>query len=200
MNSTEKLNRALAHDWEFVGDQNILCQLLRAEVLRLRATLQRIALLADCGCEQHKQEYALHYALNQVAPSGWRVAEDMRQLANDAVGNLPLEDTSTPYDRVVREKRELDEKIQRLIEFITRSSKFAELPTEERRRLINQHGYMCSYSDTLADRIQSFDCGQEVPEIEDLRIYKRAMDSMAAQMIHPKMTGLEMAKMQLGAK
>ena len=33
---------------------------------------------------------------------------------------------------------------------------------------------------------------------EDLTIYKRAFDSMAAQMIHPKMTGLEMAKMQLG--
>jgi hypothetical protein len=32
----------------------------------------------------------------------------------------------------------------------------------------------------------------------ELLIYKEAMDSMAAQMIHPKMTGLEMAKMQLG--
>ena len=31
----------------------------------------------------------------------------------------------------------------------------------------------------------------------ELLIYKEAMDSMAAQMIHPKMTGLEMAKMQL---
>ena len=36
--------------------------------------------------------------------------------------------------------------------------------------------------------------------VEELEIYKRAMDSMAAQMIHPKMTGLEMAKMQLGLK
>lgn len=164
---------------------------------RLRQTLQRIALLADCGSDQHKKEYAAHYALNSVAPSGWRVAEDMRQLANDVVGNLPLEDNSTAYERVVREKLELDSKIQRLMEFITRSSKFAELPTDERRRLINQHGYMCSYSDTLADRIESFDCGQEVPEVEDLRIYKRAFDSMAAQMIHPKMTGREMAEMQL---
>jgi hypothetical protein len=33
---------------------------------------------------------------------------------------------------------------------------------------------------------------------EDLTIYKRAFDSMAAQMICPKMTGLELAKMQLG--
>lgn len=31
----------------------------------------------------------------------------------------------------------------------------------------------------------------------ELLIYKEAMDSMAAQMIHPKMTGREMAQMQL---
>ncbi len=36
--------------------------------------------------------------------------------------------------------------------------------------------------------------------LHELLIYKRAMDSMAAQMIHPKMTGMEMAKMQLGEK
>jgi hypothetical protein len=34
----------------------------------------------------------------------------------------------------------------------------------------------------------------------ELEVYKRAMDSMAAQMICPKMTGLELAKMQLGIK
>ncbi len=34
--------------------------------------------------------------------------------------------------------------------------------------------------------------------LEDLTIYKRAFESMAAQMICPKMTGLELAKMQLG--
>lgn len=36
--------------------------------------------------------------------------------------------------------------------------------------------------------------------VYELLTYKRAMESMAAQMIHPKMTGLEMAKMQLGEK
>ena len=34
-------------------------------------------------------------------------------------------------------------------------------------------------------------------EIRELFIYKRAFESMASQMIHPKMSGLEMAKMQL---
>ena len=32
----------------------------------------------------------------------------------------------------------------------------------------------------------------------DNSIYRRAMESMAAQMVHPKMTALEMAKSQLG--
>jgi hypothetical protein len=36
------------------------------------------------------------------------------------------------------------------------------------------------------------------PDGEDLTIYKRACESMAKQFIHPKMTGLEVAKMQLG--
>lgn len=34
-------------------------------------------------------------------------------------------------------------------------------------------------------------------ECERLRVFERAMESMAAQMIHPKMTALEMANMQL---
>lgn len=123
MDSAEKLRRAMADEWEFVGDPHSLCQLLRSEVLRLRQALQRVALLADTGSEQHKQEYALHYALKGHVPHGWMVAEDMRQIANGVIGNLPIE--------------------------------------------------------------------------EDLTIYKRAFDSMAAQMIHPKMTGLEMAEMQL---
>jgi hypothetical protein len=32
----------------------------------------------------------------------------------------------------------------------------------------------------------------------ELLIYKEAMDSMAAQFVHPKTTGLELAKQQLG--
>ena len=35
-------------------------------------------------------------------------------------------------------------------------------------------------------------------EIERLRLYERAMQSMAAQYVHPKMTAEELAKMQLG--
>ena len=122
MDANEKLRRALSDEWEFVGDPHSLCRLLRAEVLRLRATLQRIALLADTGSEAHKEEFATYYA-NYDKPSGWRIVERMRDIANDVVGSLPLP--------------------------------------------------------------------------EDLTIYKRACDSMAAQFVHPKMTGLELAQMQL---
>ena len=49
MGVDEKLKRALADDWEFVGDPWQLCQILRAEVHRLQAKIQ----LAECqhlGC------------------------------------------------------------------------------------------------------------------------------------------------------
>jgi hypothetical protein len=92
---------------------------------RLRATLQRIALLGDNMSDVHHEAFGT--GPGQPIANGWRVAEMMREAANDVVGSLPL--------------------------------------------------------------------------LEDLTIYKRAFDSMAAQMIHPKMTGLEMAEMQLrGAK
>lgn len=45
---------------------------------------------------------------------------------------------------------------------------------------------------------QTMSNGQIVNALNELLVYKRAMDSMAAQLIHPKMTGLDMAKSQLG--
>ena len=86
------------------------------------AALQKIAMLADTGSDTYK-EFAAQYLRMGDKPSGWRIAEAMRLVANDVVGSLPLE--------------------------------------------------------------------------EDLTIYKRAIESMAEQMIHPKMTGLDMAKAQL---
>jgi hypothetical protein len=84
--------------------------------------LQLIALLADTGSKAHKERFDPDGPNGN--PTGWRVAEAMREIANDVVGALDLE--------------------------------------------------------------------------EDLTIYKRAMESMAAQFVHPKMTALEMARQQLG--
>jgi hypothetical protein len=99
MNSAEKLQRALADEWEFVGDQNSLLQLLREEALRLQATLQRIALLADTGSEVHRAEFGAESATGFTA-NGWRVAEKMREIANDAVGSLPIKSKYKRGDRV----------------------------------------------------------------------------------------------------
>ncbi len=89
------------------------------------AALQKIALIADTGTQEHKEALKAYYDMGDT-PTGWRVAEAMREVANDTIGSLPLE--------------------------------------------------------------------------EDLTIYKRAMESMAAQFIHPKTTAMELAKTQLGMK
>ena len=48
--------------------------------------LQRIALLADTG----SNEYRNRFYDTVMADVGWRVAESMREVANDVVGDLPL--------------------------------------------------------------------------------------------------------------
>ena len=71
-------------------------------------------------------------------------------------------------------------------------------------------GFWCEFSDTgkpidLIDAPRDESPGfeyvwmQEVAA-DELQIYKDAMDSMAAQFVYPKTTGLEMAKSQLGIK
>lgn len=42
MTNEEKLNRALATPWEFVGEPHVLLQLLRSECLRLKEEEQHL--------------------------------------------------------------------------------------------------------------------------------------------------------------
>ena len=49
------------------------------------AALQKIAMLADTGSDAYK-EFAAPYLRMGDKPSGWRIAEEMRQVANDVVG------------------------------------------------------------------------------------------------------------------
>lgn len=58
-------------------------------------------------------------------------------------------------ERVVLEKKELDEKIQKLGKFIE-SGDYDFLDREEKSRLLEQHGVMGRYSDILALRIEAF--------------------------------------------
>lgn len=59
-------------------------------------------------------------------------------------------------ERVVEEKRELDEKLSKLGDFITESPIFGKLDTDEQIRLRRQYGIMSQYSEILAQRIESF--------------------------------------------
>lgn len=61
-------------------------------------------------------------------------------------------------ERVVTEKKELDEKLEKLLTFIDSGNgrTFLTLSTEERQRLTTQARIMKEYSDVLADRIAAF--------------------------------------------
>jgi hypothetical protein len=58
--------------------------------------------------------------------------------------------------RVVDEKKELDEKLTKLNLFIAESPTFTGLPDDEKSRLIAQKAHMEGYSDILGERIAAF--------------------------------------------
>ena len=58
--------------------------------------------------------------------------------------------------RVVDEQSELNEKINKLSDFIKTSPLFEGLPIDEQERLMRQKYYMIEYSDVLAERIAAF--------------------------------------------
>ena len=58
-------------------------------------------------------------------------------------------------ERVVKEKAELDAKLNKLTAFLE-STTFATLPVAEQARLRRQHEYMDAYSSILDDRIANF--------------------------------------------
>ena len=78
---------------------------------------------------------------------------------------------------------------------------FADIKSDEHKQRFDPegiHGIPTGWRVADAMRDVAFEAIDNPNCPEDLTIYKRAFDSMAAQMICPKMTGLEMAKMQLG--
>jgi len=61
-----------------------------------------------------------------------------------------------PYkSRVIEEKKELDDKLEKLKEF-TISEKFSLLPDDEQGRMNRQHAIMEDYSIVLGERIENF--------------------------------------------
>jgi hypothetical protein len=61
-----------------------------------------------------------------------------------------------PYQqRVVDEKKDLDERLERLTAFLA-SAEAANVPTQEQRRMNRQAMLMALLSDTLGERISNF--------------------------------------------
>ena len=58
-------------------------------------------------------------------------------------------------DRVVAEKTQLDDRLERLTKFLV-TEIYAELPSEEQVRLKRQKFCMEQYSETLGERIAAF--------------------------------------------
>lgn len=63
-----------------------------------------------------------------------------------------------PYqERVIEEKKELDQKLLKLENFIFRSNgKWFDVAEDERLRMVKQYGYMSDYSRVLGERIAAF--------------------------------------------
>lgn len=66
-----------------------------------------------------------------------------------------------PYQqRVVEEKSELDEKLEKLRDFIFHNPVFRTLPSRDRHLLVRQQAAMAVYSRVLRERIETFE-GEE---------------------------------------
>ena len=67
----------------------------------------------------------------------------------------------THQQRVVEEKRNLDEKLEKLREFIFYNPKFKSMRAKERQLLIRQKSAMTAYSHELRDRLETFESEDE---------------------------------------
>lgn len=59
-------------------------------------------------------------------------------------------------ERVIQEKKELDEKLAKLETFVFRNPTFFDVPSDERLRMAKQYCIMYDYSNILAERIANF--------------------------------------------
>jgi len=59
-------------------------------------------------------------------------------------------------ERVIQEKDELKEKVDKLGAFILDNSNYTNLEADEQSRLNKQHYHMCFYLDILNERIKNF--------------------------------------------
>lgn len=170
--------------------------------------LQQITQLADTGSRAHKERFCPNGEGDGIA-NGWRVAEAMREISNDVVGSVSLpKSLFCEMDRV-RVKFGRDAGHYGTITHVggddgtyygvkldchDKEMGFSEYELEQANP--DEPAWVTRFAKGKAD-CSPFVAKEIADQVREMLTYKRAMDSMAAQMIHPKMTGLEMAEMQL---
>ena len=170
--------------------------------------LQQIAQLADTGSRAHKERFQQNGEGDGIA-NGWRVAEAMREIANDVVGSVSLpKSLFCEMDRV-RVKAGRDAGHYGTITHVggddgtyygvkldchDREMGFSEYELEPANP--DEPAWVTRFAKGKAD-CSPFVAREIADQVRELLIYKRAMESMAKQFICPKMTAREIAEMQL---
>lgn len=72
-----------------------------------------------------------------------------------------MADTETFYDRLLKERKELTEKIDKLTMFLT-TQKFEALHGTDQRLLVEQHAHMLNYRGVLCERIDRLEQAQSL--------------------------------------
>jgi hypothetical protein len=170
--------------------------------------LQKIAQIADTGSRAHKELFGQYGEGNGIA-SGWQMAEAMREIANDVVGSVSLPRSLFCVDDRVRVKAGRDAGHYGTIKHVggddgtyygvkldchDKEVGYSEYELEQANS--DEPAWVTRFAKGKAD-CSPFVSKEIADQVRDLLVYKRAMESMAKQFIHPKMTAREMAEMQL---
>jgi hypothetical protein len=170
--------------------------------------LQQIAQLADTGSKAHKERFQPNGEGDGIA-NGWRVAEAMREIANDVVGSVSLPKSLFCEGDRVRVKHGRDAGHYGTITHVggddgtyygvkldchDREVGYSEYELEQAN--LNEPAWVTRFAKGKAD-CSPFVAKEIAGQVREMLIYKRAMESMAKQFVHPKMTAREMAETQL---
>jgi hypothetical protein len=170
--------------------------------------LQQIAQLADTGSRAHKERFQPNGEGDGIANS-WRVAEAMREIANDVVGSVSLPKSLFSEEDRVRVKRGRDAGHYGTITHVggddgtyygvkldchDKVMGFSEYELEQANS--DEPAWVTRFAKGKAD-CSPFVAKEIADQVREMLTYKRAMESMAKQFIHPKTTALEMAQQVL---
>ncbi len=170
--------------------------------------LQEIAQLADTGSKAHKERFQPNREGDGIA-NGWRVAEAMREIANDVVGSVSLpKSLYAEGDRVcVKTGRDAghygtvthvggDDGTYYGVKLDCHHAEMGFSEYELEQENPDEPAWVTRFAKGKAD-CSPFVAKEIADQVRELLVYKRAMESMAKQFIHPKMTAMQMAEMQL---